>query len=150
MLQLDVLLLSSILNKRYLYCVTVVRDRKQSMAGFTICAHPEVKKASSGKLRHVALVRTDVSEELNASFIRGARVGELESTLAVTSNRRTLEALSSSESSVLTRATRRHIPEAVILHSHRLETLKSYICINNIQGVIFVLNIISCGLTRNC
>jgi hypothetical protein len=46
--------------------------------------------ASSGVLRRVALVRTDVSEELGASFIRVTRIGELGTTLAVTSNRRTL------------------------------------------------------------
>jgi hypothetical protein len=46
---------------------------------------------SSGMLRHVALVRTDVSEELSASFIRVTRIGELETTLAVTSNQRTLQ-----------------------------------------------------------
>jgi hypothetical protein len=45
---------------------------------------------SSGMLRRVALVRTDVSEELSASFIRMTRIGELGTTLAVTSNRRTL------------------------------------------------------------
>jgi hypothetical protein len=45
--------------------------------------------ASSGMLRRVALVRTDVSEELSASFIMVTRIGEL-GTLAVTSNRRTL------------------------------------------------------------
>jgi hypothetical protein len=44
---------------------------------------------SSGMLRHVALVRTDVSEERSASFIRVTIVGELGTTLAVTSNRRT-------------------------------------------------------------
>jgi hypothetical protein len=41
-------------------------------------------------LRRVALVRTDVSEELSASFIR-VRIGELGTTLAVTSNRHTLQ-----------------------------------------------------------
>jgi hypothetical protein len=40
---------------------------------------------SSGKLRRVALVRTDVWEELSASFIRATRIGELGTTLAVTS-----------------------------------------------------------------
>jgi hypothetical protein len=44
---------------------------------------------SSGMLRHVSLVRTDVSEELSASFIRVTKIGELGTTLAVTSNRLT-------------------------------------------------------------
>jgi Na+/H+ antiporter NhaC len=37
-------------------------------------------------LRRVAPVRTDVSEELSASVIRVTRIGELGTTLAVTSN----------------------------------------------------------------
>jgi hypothetical protein len=40
---------------------------------------------SSGMLRRVALLRTDVSEEPSASFIGMTRIGELGTTLAVTS-----------------------------------------------------------------
>jgi hypothetical protein len=45
----------------------------------------------SGMLRRVALVRTDVSEEPSASFIGVTRIGELGTTLAASSNRRTLQ-----------------------------------------------------------
>jgi hypothetical protein len=50
------------------------------------------RMVSSGMLRHVALVRTDFSEELLASFIRVTGNGELGTILAVTSNRRTQRA----------------------------------------------------------
>jgi hypothetical protein len=54
-----------------------------------ICLRPW-RMPSSGMLRRVTLVRTDVSEEPSASFIRVTRIGELGTTLAVTSNRHTL------------------------------------------------------------
>jgi hypothetical protein len=69
---------------------------------------------SSGMLRHVALVRTDVSEEPSASFIRVTRIGEL-GTLAATSNRRSVQEPHGV-----------NIPEDAILHSHRRENLRSY------------------------
>jgi hypothetical protein len=65
----------------------------------------EVRRmAFSGMLRHAALVGTDVSEEFSAFFIRVTRIGELGTTLMK-------EAPSSFETSVLTRATWRNIPE---------------------------------------
>jgi hypothetical protein len=45
---------------------------------------------SSGILRRVAIVRTDVSDELNATIIRVTRIGDLGTKLAVTNNRRRL------------------------------------------------------------
>jgi hypothetical protein len=103
------------------------------------------RTVSSGMLHRVALVRTDVSEEPSAVFFRVTRIGERGTTQAATSKRRmrllceacvvpsspilvTLmkEALGSSETSVLTRATRRNIPEDTILHSHLSYNFKSY------------------------
>jgi hypothetical protein len=81
-----------------------------------------------GMLRYVAFLRTGVSEEPIASNI----VLRLLVTANVVPRSPILvtlmkEALSSSETSVLTRATRRTIPEDVILHSHLRENLKSYV-----------------------
>jgi hypothetical protein len=84
---------------------------------------------SSGLLRRVALVRTDVSEEYHVVFLRSVR-RLLVAACVVPSSRIFVtlmkEAPGSYETSVLTRATRRNIPEDTIPHIHRRENLKSY------------------------
>jgi hypothetical protein len=75
-------------------------------------------------LGSVALERTDFSEEFSASFIRVTRIDELGTTLALIGNRPLFvflvkDVLRSSETSVLTRVTRRNIPEDAILLYHK-------------------------------
>jgi hypothetical protein len=89
---------------------------------------------SSGMLRRVALVRADVSEKRSASVIRVTRIGLVTANIVPRSPilvTLMMEALRSSERSLLTRATRGNIPDDGILHSHRREDLKSYntICV---------------------
>jgi hypothetical protein len=91
----------------------------------------------------MAVVGTDVSEEYIASIIRVKRICELGTPLTITRKLDTtnvipsslilftliMEAIRSSETSVLTRATLHHISEDGILHSHHRENLKPYIAL---------------------
>jgi hypothetical protein len=76
---------------------------------------------SSGIWRRVAHVRTDVSEERIALCMLQLLV--VPSSLIIST---LMVVIRFSETSVPTRATRRHITEDDILHSHRLESHRSY------------------------
>jgi hypothetical protein len=110
---------------------------------------------SSGSCATWFLLRSEISKTSNTSIIGVTRIGELETTLELNSNRNTLrrnaicsvhlllvaativpnspiivtlmiKTTISTEMSVLTRTARRHIPEDGIFYSHRHEILKPY------------------------
>jgi hypothetical protein len=96
--------------------------------------------SSSGMWRRVALVIIDVSEERVASIFRVVQCGSVCYTANVVPSSLILSTLvrkatCSSGTSVLTRATRRHIPEDGILHSHHRENLEAYTALNRLGSV---------------
>jgi hypothetical protein len=77
----------------------------------------------------VAIVTTDVSQKLIAYIIRVRRIDELSVVTANVPRSPILsilimKAVSSSETSVLIKAIRHHMPEDCFLHSHRRDNLK--------------------------
>jgi hypothetical protein len=73
---------------------------------------------SSEMWRHVTLVRSDDSEERVASIIRVRRISELETTLAVTSNRSTLRRNTFLRIVGSYKSTRGHITEDELLQGY--------------------------------
>jgi hypothetical protein len=82
--------------------------------------------SSSGKLRRVALVRTDGSEELSASIIRVTRIGGLGTTLAVTSNRSIVQYSIAFLGSVLRLLVTANFPSSQILVTLMMEAILTF------------------------
>jgi hypothetical protein len=82
----EALLKASSLSKESIDSVDQARQNGSSTALVVITW----RTPSSGMLCRVALVTTDVSQELSDSIIRITRIVEIRTTLAVTSNRLTL------------------------------------------------------------
>jgi hypothetical protein len=76
----------------------------------------------------MALIRTDVSEELSAPFIRVTRIGELGTTLAVTSNRCMIVTASVVPSSLILVTLMKEAPSSsenrFLQEPHRVTSLK--------------------------
>jgi hypothetical protein len=64
--------------------VSQARNEESPQIQWRMRTDMDRRMASCGMLRHVALIKTDVSEELSASFIRVTKIGELGTTLAIT------------------------------------------------------------------
>jgi hypothetical protein len=102
---------------------------------------------SSAMLRHVALVRANILEERIASIIKVTRISKL-GTMLVTANvvlsspilvTLMMEAIRSSETSVLTRATQRNMTEDVRFEVFKAGTMKN--------GVFW--DVTPCGSCKN-
>jgi hypothetical protein len=85
---------------------------------------------SSGMLRRVALVRTDVSEEPSSVCRLLVAVSVVPSSPIIVTLMK--EALGSSETSVLTRATRRNIPEDAIVHLYQVHVSPYVILVSSV------------------
>jgi hypothetical protein len=113
-------------------CLVTTHRVRLDWIGLLLLIYILYRMPSSGMRRRMAIVRTDDSEERIACIIRVKRISEVVTTLAVPSNNNCylvksllilfalmIEAIWSSERSILTRAAWHHIPEDDILHSHR-------------------------------